>query len=33
MYTPEKGQAEIIEGSAAEKAARLAEIVKELRGI
>lgn len=32
MYTPEKGQAEIIEGTAAEQAARLAEIVKELRG-
>ncbi len=32
MYTPERGQAEIIEGSAAEQAARLAEIVKELRG-
>ena len=33
MYAPEKGQAEIIEGSAAEQAARLAEIIKELRGI
>lgn len=33
MYAPEKGQAEIIEGSAAEQAARLAEIIKELRGM
>ena len=33
MYPPEKGHAEIIEGSAAEQAARLAAIVKELRGI
>jgi electron transfer flavoprotein beta subunit len=33
MYAPEKGQAEIIEGTAAEQAARLAEIIKELRGI
>ncbi|MCP4319495.1 MAG: electron transfer flavoprotein subunit beta/FixA family protein [Hyphomicrobiales bacterium] len=32
MYAPERGQAEIIEGSVAEQAARLAEIVKELRG-
>ena len=32
MYAPEKGQAEIIEGSAAEQALRLAEIIKELRG-
>ncbi len=33
MYAPEKGQAEIIEGTVAEQAARLAEIIKELRGI
>ena len=32
MYAPEKGQAEIIEGSTAEQASRLAEIIKELRG-
>ena len=32
MYAPEKGQAEIIQGSAAEQATRLAEIIKELRG-
>ncbi|MDO5703593.1 MAG: electron transfer flavoprotein subunit beta/FixA family protein [Paracoccus sp. (in: a-proteobacteria)] len=32
MYTPEKGQAELITGSPAEQAARLAEIIKELRG-
>jgi electron transfer flavoprotein beta subunit len=33
MYAPERGRAEIIEGSAAEQATRLAEIVKELRGV
>lgn len=33
MYAPERGQAELIEGSAAEQAARLAQIIKELRGI
>jgi len=33
MFQPEKGQAEIIEGSAAEQAARLAEIIKEQRGV
>lgn len=33
MYAPEKGQAEIIEGSTSEQAARLAEIIKELRGM
>lgn len=32
MYAPEKGQAELITGSPAEQAARLAEIIKELRG-
>lgn len=32
MYVPEKGQAELIEGTPAEQAARLAEIIKELRG-
>ena len=32
MYAPEKGQAEIIQGSAAEQASRLAGIIKELRG-
>ena len=33
MYAPERGQAEMIEGSATEQAARLAEIIKELRGM
>ena len=33
MYAPEKGKAEIIEGSAAEQAGRLSEIIKELRGM
>lgn len=33
MYAPEKGQAELITGSAAEQAKRLAEIIKELRGM
>lgn len=32
MVVPEKGQAELIEGTPAEQAARLAEIIKELRG-
>ncbi len=32
MYIPEKGQAELIEGTPAEQATRLAEIIKELRG-
>ena len=32
MFVPERGQAELIEGTAAEQAARVAEIVKELRG-
>jgi electron transfer flavoprotein beta subunit len=33
MVMPEKGQAEIIEGTSAEKAARLTEIIKELQGV
>lgn len=33
MVMPEKGQAEIIEGTSAEKAARITEIVKELQGV
>lgn len=33
MYAPERGKAEIIRGSAAEQAARLAEIIKEVRGL
>ena len=33
MYAPERGKAELITGSTAEKAARLAEIIKELRGM
>jgi len=32
MYVPEKGQAELIEGTPAEQAARLAEIIKQLKG-
>ena len=32
MYMPEKGQAELIEGTPAEQAARIAEIIKELQG-
>jgi len=32
MVIPEKGQAELIEGTAAEQAQRIAEIVKELKG-
>jgi electron transfer flavoprotein beta subunit len=33
MYAPKRGKAELITGSAAEQAARLAEIIKELRGM
>lgn len=33
MYAPERGKAEIIRGTAAEQAARLAEIIKEVRGV
>lgn len=33
MYVPEKGRAELIEGTPAEQAKRLAEIVKEFRGV
>ena len=33
MYAPERGKAELITGSAAEQAARLAQIIKELRGM
>jgi electron transfer flavoprotein beta subunit len=32
MFKPEKGQAELIEGTIAEQATRLAEIIKELKG-
>jgi electron transfer flavoprotein beta subunit len=32
MFAPEKGQAEMIEGTPAEQAARLAEIIKEFKG-
>ena len=32
MYIPEKGRAEMIEGSVAEQAARLAQIIKDMRG-
>jgi electron transfer flavoprotein beta subunit len=32
MYIPEKGRAEMIEGSVEEKAARLAQIIKESMG-
>ncbi|MFA9461220.1 electron transfer flavoprotein subunit beta/FixA family protein [Thiohalorhabdus sp. Cl-TMA] len=32
VYVPEKGQAEMIEGTPAEQAARLAEIIKEFKG-
>ena len=32
MYVPEKGQAELIEGTPAEQAARVAEIIKQLQG-
>ncbi|CAM3136612.1 electron transfer flavoprotein beta subunit [Paracoccus aminovorans] len=33
MYVPERGKAELITGTAAEQAARLAEIIKEIRGM
>ncbi len=33
MYIPEKGQAELIEGTPAEQAARLVEIINELKGV
>lgn len=33
MYAPERGKAELITGSAAEQAARLAQIIKEIRGM
>ncbi len=33
MYIPEKGQAELIEGTAAEQASRLVEIINELKGV
>jgi electron transfer flavoprotein beta subunit len=33
MVMPEKGKAEIIEGTSAEQAARLTEIIKELQGV
>ena len=33
MVMPEKGQAELIEGTSAEQAARLTEIIKELKGV
>ena len=33
MYAPERGKAELIRGTAAEQAARLAEIIKEVRGM
>jgi electron transfer flavoprotein beta subunit len=33
MYLPEKGQAELIEGTPAEQAARIVEIIKELKGV
>ncbi|HXG29052.1 MAG TPA: electron transfer flavoprotein subunit beta/FixA family protein [Nevskiales bacterium] len=33
MYVPAKGQAELIEGTPAEQARRLAEIINELRGV
>jgi electron transfer flavoprotein beta subunit len=32
MYVPEKGRAQMIEGSAEEQAARLAQIIQELAG-
>jgi len=32
MYAPELSQAELIEGTVAEQAKRIAEIVKELKG-
>ena len=33
MYIPERGQAELIEGTPAEQAERLAEIIKQLKGV
>ena len=33
MFAPPKGQAEMIEGNASEQARRLAEIIKEVRGV
>ncbi len=33
MYAPQRGKAELITGSAAEQAARLAQIIKEIRGM
>ncbi len=33
MYLPEKGQAELIEGTPAEQAARLVDIINELKGV
>jgi electron transfer flavoprotein beta subunit len=32
MYIPDKGRAQLIEGDAAQQAARLAEIIREFRG-
>ncbi|RLA05719.1 MAG: electron transfer flavoprotein subunit beta, partial [Gammaproteobacteria bacterium] len=32
MYVPEKGQAELIEGTSAEQAQRVAEIIKQMQG-
>ena len=32
MYIPDKGRAQLIEGDAAEQAARLAEIIREFKG-
>ncbi len=32
MYIPEKGQAELIEGTSSEQAARIADIIKQLKG-
>jgi electron transfer flavoprotein beta subunit len=32
MYVPEKGRAQLIEGDAAQQAARLAEIIREFKG-
>jgi len=32
MYLPDKGRAQIIEGDAAQQAARLAEIIREFKG-
>jgi electron transfer flavoprotein beta subunit len=33
MYVPDKGRAQLIEGSAAQQAARLAEIIREFKGV